>query len=1760
MKKCAICILISLFVVKLQISVNGQNTGPSAPEAMSFEAPDMAEMVNPLTGDFVYVLPLLEVPGPQGGFPVTLSYHGGVPMDLEASWVGLGWNLNCGAINRNVQSTADDLDEAKVSTYYFNSGGDETNCSMGFGVGLGGGASIGANVNYSSSKGVDVSLSGKIGFSFGKDKMYSAGVGFSLGTNGASISPDFGWNNLGFDLGSLNTSQGFTFSPSLSMTATKVKNNSTETSKNHSTGITASANSVSANVDGVGVGLVSPSGGGSGDVTISDRTSVFIPIQYKAFYLSLGYDHYHWSVYKESNAVYSGSLYPELSRNVASTNWGFPDTYRGMDAMQIIPNANSAYELWYANPILPAFDSYNISGIGISGNITPMYLKTTNIMPLGNTLTYYYYNSYIDKAKRELRYHFNNWNGERLGDWQGSTSQFVQDPIHFYFEGEFSSYLEIISNDFAHEGTANDPIGNFNCSPSIDDQITLYGKAQTKTYNATLKRKYTGNIIEWLTNKDIAEGTNLDARGFIETPSMKDLTQNAGSFVRDLEVLPAQGIGAFVVTATDGRTYNYSLPVYQFEQFAKTRNATLSIDGKTVETTRADFNKYAYTWLLTSITGPDYIDLNSNGKTDPGDAGYWVRFDYGKWTDSYIWKFPFAMDTWEVSYNGDTLLKSISYGRKQVFYLDKIQTASHTAYFIKDLRKDGCGYTGAGFNHDWRQVGGNYKKYKPTGNTYFFEGEEYSGVNNLSFPLCILQRHHKVQHPEPISGYQSVVLKLKQIILVPNSCEELGIQSSPKLLPTSIIQNVLNKNRLTFIDGNNPNITCDFYNEKDCGTSLAYLSDNIYDVNDLESNPELLDAAIKIITLDHDYTLCPNTPNTTTDNTTKAKLTLKSVSFDYYDKHTQSIKPTIPPYLFRYEGMNAPYDKNQKDNWGFAKSDRDSYELDYIVFPSGSQLAIEHDDDDYSDMILTTKMNWINQFMLSYPYGYDNTQQQSYVPSTTFNPDYPVNEHISNGNEICITSLYLSKKTDEIIPTYKIALTNHIVSAVTANSIVYSPNLLNGILSQLTPGEELHEIKKSKIRVTEINNNNIYHKGGGLRVKSLTVKGWEDDSPAMKTCFDYLSPIDGQSSGITFYAPNPKHGDFKHPYQELLPGPSVFYRYFTKKEYNKKNQLITKTVMQFDLPEPATSVGEELNIPGFFWVQKTQNQTMHETWNTFYDGEKIHATRYLIHDNLKALGRVTKTSTYNYQNNLISETNITYKAPDNKQQGVFRESYLSRKCNRLWEESYVTQGEHWFLNTTSIIHYPTIVESTSSRTMNNRSITSVKEYDFLSGQPTVILSSNNNSYQKTVTLPAYYVYPDMGSKVDNSIFPNMLTQQAGSYQYVSDAVGNAVGLLGAEAQTWSSNSKSRKYLTDFQNVCYTNTAPPVGQTPIYRKEKSFVFSANTTNADGTLLYNNYATWIIDEPSEFPNWISQYNGGSIGPWVLSSQINCYNKYSQPIEIYDVNGNASATKMGYSETKIIGTASFANQSSFACSGFEERNEIQNFPLLRSWGGDIVSSENCSLIWSNDRFASGFNTRPGVEPHTGNCFCGIPPQEYGPGFTTRRPQFGNSKDFLITGETYRASVWIHANSPNEVFLVAHLTGNNCPTNSYIAIPKNAPQNLRIGDWIRLSLDIEVPANYSSSNTFGTGLKIYVWNNSTTQEAYIDDLRVNPITSTVNTYVFNSINDQLMAILDNENLAAFYEYAQDGSLAKTFRETGKNGGKILKISEHKHHFKREQ
>ncbi len=174
--------------------------GPSQPEVNSFEPVGTSEMVDLFSGDFTYNIPLLDV----GGYPINISYSGGVGMDQEATWTGLGWNINPGVINRNKRGNADDWKGDVVERNYNIKGNQTVGLSMGagaetFGIDFGKLAEL-AGLELKLNVGVNYNNYNGVGLSFGVTPSISAGdnskgnltgsLGLSVGSgDGVSLSP-----------------------------------------------------------------------------------------------------------------------------------------------------------------------------------------------------------------------------------------------------------------------------------------------------------------------------------------------------------------------------------------------------------------------------------------------------------------------------------------------------------------------------------------------------------------------------------------------------------------------------------------------------------------------------------------------------------------------------------------------------------------------------------------------------------------------------------------------------------------------------------------------------------------------------------------------------------------------------------------------------------------------------------------------------------------------------------------------------------------------------------------------------------------------------------------------------------------------------------------------------------------------------------------------------------------------------------------------------------------------------------------------------------------------------------------------------------------------------------------------------------------------------------------------------------------------------------------------------------------------------------
>ncbi|HYE55869.1 MAG TPA: hypothetical protein VD996_13545, partial [Chitinophagaceae bacterium] len=182
-------------------SVNQQFTsGPTQPEMQAFSSVNSSNMVDLFSGDFAYNIPLMDV----GGYPVNISYRSGISMDQEASWVGLGWNINPGTVARNLRGLPDDFngkDSIKKITSI------RENKTVG--------VSVGGDVEI---VGTPFSVGGSIGVfhnnyrGWGIENSMNASINSAIGSKG-SMTTGLSLNN--------NSQEGLSITPSLSVALTQ---------------------------------------------------------------------------------------------------------------------------------------------------------------------------------------------------------------------------------------------------------------------------------------------------------------------------------------------------------------------------------------------------------------------------------------------------------------------------------------------------------------------------------------------------------------------------------------------------------------------------------------------------------------------------------------------------------------------------------------------------------------------------------------------------------------------------------------------------------------------------------------------------------------------------------------------------------------------------------------------------------------------------------------------------------------------------------------------------------------------------------------------------------------------------------------------------------------------------------------------------------------------------------------------------------------------------------------------------------------------------------------------------------------------------------------------------------------------------------------------------------------------------------------------------------------------------------------------------
>ncbi|MES2730611.1 MAG: hypothetical protein V4714_02645 [Bacteroidota bacterium] len=689
-------------------------SGPGSPEFASFEPVATTDMVNLFSGDFNYNLPVLEIPGPDGGgYAMSLSYHGGSSSEEEASWVGYGFTLNPGAINRNTRGFPDDYSKTEVVNYNktrINWSASITNSTGLELFSMDKSKDNKATKSDTASASKAISINASTSLRFNNYQGFSRYYGFGIGAKGMG--------NIGMNIGA----EGTTYSADINIAGIinygKQRNKSIITkSKEDNPTIKATEK-------------------------VNRKFKDYVK-DYKGAVLSQASSSYGSThgLYTFSEAVRATSLSPTKS---SSCNWSV--------GASINPTAL---------PIgfqFGARGNFNLTRTSPEeGNVASGYMFNPSTVT-ASTMSDYYVEKGNPFSKRDiyLGIPFNNADnfmvtGEGLS---GGFRYYPEKTGHFYpnivsnktsiFQtgidvsvglsigiglslGVGSQTSEVtpwssgvIEKDYQFD--ENNPQGSFRFSNDMGGSIS-YGNAELVSAEPDVKSYFPGakyadpRIIASAVNStlDKAKATSSSAIFYNSSERIKNdnLRFNKTSTQGTANTGNEKGVAEIAVTNANGANYVYGLPVYNRnettlqvdiasterpqDRYLAYKNISLKKEGTRYvvdhtqhKTAIGEVRPVPYTsaYLLTQIVTADYVDVTNNG-IDSLDFGGWTQFHYnqrygGSQPDWYRWRTPYNGLLYNKNQLSDTKddIGSVMTGEKEVYYLNAVETKTHIAFFV----------------------------------------------------------------------------------------------------------------------------------------------------------------------------------------------------------------------------------------------------------------------------------------------------------------------------------------------------------------------------------------------------------------------------------------------------------------------------------------------------------------------------------------------------------------------------------------------------------------------------------------------------------------------------------------------------------------------------------------------------------------------------------------------------------------------------------------------------------------------------------------------------------------------------------------------------------------------------------------------------------------------------------------------------------------------------------------------------------------------
>lgn len=705
-------------------------SGPAAPEFSSFEPVATTNMVNEFSGDFTYNIPVLNIPGANGGgYAMSLAYHSGETVETEASWVGYGWTLNPGAIMRTKKGFADDT--KSIQTIHNDVPKNWT---------ISGGGSAGNLEIYSTT--IPVSVNANLRYNNYKGFGYTVGAGISVK----------GIVSLGYSLSDGGSSFSASVNPGAILTNIKKKKDKQDNDKAVASAITkyavdgdvkalkssldkATANRAKAAKQGAkGAGALGALGSiasaygmhSLADIQAPTNVTPYNGLSFNLaanlevdpgpleFGITLGVNgnYTQQENVKTRDVKGYGYMYSAEAYNDASAMMDYytekDSPYNKRDRYLSIPFSNA--------------DEFSVTGEGMSGGFR-LYNRNAGRFRPNAVESDTKIGQIAFQANVGLDYGAGLTVGAGLqtlkvsgDDWGNSGSNSAFDNYKFTSVGDEPYFMRFsndlggsVDYDLSSGATTNALVtatvnelsstpGAKSCEPVLNS--TMQNTSLTSTIDGNIARSGRSSYIAYHTNAEMTT----------QSPSGKlvyayDKSNSTNTLVTTARATYTGQIGEIATINEEGNTYIYGLPVYSGNE----KNMQYDMQGLAAGNVQNRFisykntggsNKmtvgsetgepYASSFLLTQITTPDYVDRTLNGPSLDDFGGY-TRFVYKKTQSAYHWRMPYTGFYYNSNDLSDPLddVGSYSSGDKDVYYLDTIVTKTHVAVFKRSDRTDG---------------------------------------------------------------------------------------------------------------------------------------------------------------------------------------------------------------------------------------------------------------------------------------------------------------------------------------------------------------------------------------------------------------------------------------------------------------------------------------------------------------------------------------------------------------------------------------------------------------------------------------------------------------------------------------------------------------------------------------------------------------------------------------------------------------------------------------------------------------------------------------------------------------------------------------------------------------------------------------------------------------------------------------------------------------------------------------------------------------